>query len=90
MYEINATIKSKYGLHARPSSKVSQTNINDFPDTKIILKNNITGIEADAKSITSLLILEINCGETVTIRTTGKSEKEAAEAIAFIIETFEV
>ena len=90
MYEINAIIKSKYGLHARPSSKITQANIDNFPNTRIILKDIVSGNEADAKSVTSLLCLALGCGETVMICTTGESEKEAAEAIALIIETYEV
>lgn len=84
-----ATIKSKYGIHARSSYAIYRES-EKFPDTKIILFDPCSDNKAQAHNIFSLLTLNKMCGEQVEVRTEGKKEREAAQSIAHVIETFDV
>lgn len=84
-----ATIKSKYGIHARSSYAIYRES-EKFPDTKIILLDPCSENQAQAKNIFSLLTLNKLCGEKVEVCTEGKQEKEAAQSVAQVIETFDV
>jgi phosphotransferase system HPr (HPr) family protein len=90
MFKKDARIKSKYGIHARPSAAIATVAINEFPNTSITIIDNEDNQQADAQSILSLLTMSLSCGKIVTVCASGKDEKKAVEKIVSIIETFEI
>lgn len=82
MPEIELTIQHPQGLHARPASL--------FVERAQLFSSTITvrhgEIEADAKSILSVLTLGAEQGSTVIIRANGDDSKEAIEALQQLIE----
>lgn len=75
-------ISNKKGIHARPASKL--VKIAKQYQADITLRHN--DIEADAKSIMSILMLAATCGSKVNIIADGKDAKAALSAISSLIE----
>ena len=83
----DAVIKHPAGLHARPAAKFVQTAAK-FIGTSI----KITNLEkqkpyVDAKSIISVLTLEIGQGNRLRVTAEGPSATEALQALQALIET---
>ena len=89
MHERTATVKSKYGIHARPSAVIC-IHAKSYPETEILLVDPINGSIYDANSILMILTMSKKCGDVVIVRASGKREKEAVEDIAMVIETYEI
>lgn len=86
MFEIEAYVKNKRGLHARPSAQVAKTALNYKSDIFITnIKNNIT---ANAKIILQIMLLEALHNTKLIIKATGTDERKAAQAIAKLINEF--
>ena len=66
-------ISNKVGLHARPASMLV-TAAGRY-ESEIIIKNGSRS--AVAKSMISLLALQVKMNDTVTIQADGKDEKKA-------------
>ena len=77
----NFQINNEHGLHARPASLLSETARLYDSEIKILFN----GMEADAKSILTILLLEVSPGSTVTIVAEGADEKDAMNAIDGLI-----
>jgi len=88
MITIQATVRSKYGIHARPSMHLYKA-AEQFPDTEITITDLTNNTKAKADSILQLMLLSSGFGSIVSISASGGDEKKAAEAIAKVIETFE-
>ncbi|NQY74761.1 MAG: HPr family phosphocarrier protein [Candidatus Margulisbacteria bacterium] len=71
-------VKNKKGLHINPSQQIAQLALG-HPQTEIVLSKD--GNSADAKSILSILSLEISFENTLQFSITGDNEKECHEAI---------
>lgn len=89
MYTLEATVKSKNGIHARPSKEIVEISLK-FPQTSAIIFFDKKNTKADSKSIMSLLMLEAEHGAFVRIEASGKNEKELAEKIADVINNFQI
>jgi len=79
--EVAAPIVNRLGLHARAAAKL--VHLASTFDSDILVISN--GEEVDAKSILGVLLLAAAQGMTVTIRTSGRDEKEAMDAITALI-----
>ncbi|MGE5701907.1 MAG: HPr family phosphocarrier protein [Clostridia bacterium] len=77
MVNIQVTVNSEGGLHARPASLVVNT-ANKFKSSVKIVKD--TKI-ADAKSILNIMTLGTKKGETLDIQVEGEDEQAAAEEL---------
>lgn len=77
MVQREFTVINALGIHARPASQVVQT-ASKFNATLTLEKD---GIEADAKSIMSVMMLAAAFNSKVLVRASGKDEKAALEAI---------
>jgi len=82
MVEKKVTINWRAGLHSRPASELVKV-ANRFK-SKISIKHG--DLEADAKSILSIITLGVTYKATLIILVEGEDEKEAIETI---IELFE-
>ena len=74
-------IINKLGLHARASTKLTQT-ASQFKSDIWIERN---GRCVNAKSIMGVMMLAASKGSTVTLETAGADEAEAMEALVTLI-----
>jgi phosphocarrier protein len=76
------TIMNKLGLHARAAVKLVNL-ANRFESSVKIEKD---GSEIDGKSILGILTLAATQGSEITLRTSGRDESLAMEALVGLIE----
>lgn len=84
MIEQQIEIINKLGLHARASAKLVNT-ANGFA-SRVEIEHN--GQTADAKSIMQIMMLAASIGSMVTIRTDGKDEEQAIDAVTTLINNY--
>jgi phosphocarrier protein len=82
MVERKVTIKNKLGLHARAAVKFMNL-ANRFVSSVRIEKD---GNEVDGKSILGILTLAAVQGSRITLKVSGKDEKQALDALNALIE----
>jgi phosphocarrier protein len=82
MVEKKITIRNKLGLHARAAVKFMNL-ANRFVSSIRIEKD---GNEIDGKSILGILTLAAVQGSQITLRISGKDEKQALQALIALIE----
>ncbi|MEZ0232554.1 MAG: HPr family phosphocarrier protein [Methylophilaceae bacterium] len=75
-------IINKLGLHARASTKLTQTASQYF-DCEIWIERN--GRRVNAKSIMGVMMLAASKGSKITLETSGKEEKPAMDALVLLI-----
>ena len=75
MTEFNYVINDRQGIHARSAGQFVKEAAS-FPCEVRIAKD---GKEVDAKRILGVMGLGAKCGETITVKTDGEREAEAAE-----------
>lgn len=78
-------VKNKTGLHARPASDLVQLAKGFQCDITL----TGPGVQLNPKSIISILKAGVGPGTSLELVTEGADEKEASEAIARLIESFE-
>ncbi len=83
MEERQATVKSKLGLHARPSALLVQAT------TKLESEITLTkdGLEVNGKSIMGVMMLAAEVGARILVRAEGADEAEAADKVVKMIES---
>ncbi len=74
-------IINKLGLHARAAMKL--TNLAGRYQSEIQI--GYKGREVSAKSIMSLMVLAVSCGQEVELIVSGDDEQEAAQAVEALI-----
>ena len=84
MQEQAIEIINKLGLHARASAKLVNTAAGFASQVEI----EFGGQTADAKSIMQVMMLAASMGSEVTLRTTGKDEVEAMQALTTLINNY--
>lgn len=77
-----ATIVNRLGLHARASSRLTQTAGRYISDVWITKNDR----RVNAKSIMGVMLLAAAQGAILTIETDGKDEEEAMNALIEIIQ----
>ncbi len=83
MFKAEVTIKNKTGLHARPASAL--VALCQKFESQILLVGE--DIEADPKSIISLLSAGIKQGTTVVLQVEGPDEETAGKKIIALIDS---
>lgn len=76
-------IQSKNGLHARPAQQFIQEALSFESD--IFIRNKMNEL-VNAKSLTNLLLLELNYKDEVEIVAEGKDSVKAIEHLKEIVE----
>lgn len=84
MIKKTVTIINQSGLHARPASEFVSAAAGFKSD--VTIRNVAEAGAVNAKSIVMVLALGLNKGVTVEIAASGSDEKEAAKALAALIE----
>lgn len=82
LIEREIQVTNKWGLHARPAAMLVQT-ASRFK-SEIWLKKE--DVEANAKSILSVMMLAAEVGSRVIIKADGEDEEQAIETLARIFE----
>lgn len=83
MSEEVIVVTSDAGVHARPAMMLVQEAIK-YPCEIFLIKDNM---EANAKSIMSVLGLAITAGSKITVRAQGGQEKEAVQKIIYLFKS---
>ena len=81
MFEKEVVVKSDAGVHARPAMMLVREAMK-YPCTVTLQKDDI---EADCKSIMSVLGLAIIPGSKLTVRADGDGEEEIVEILVDLI-----
>lgn len=89
MYSISAVVKSKYGIHVRPSAAIVKVS-KKYPSTKVMIYDPESQQSVCANDLLGILNLSLSFSTEVIIQAIGIEEEEAAKKIADIIETFEI
>jgi phosphocarrier protein len=81
MTEREVIVGHRLGLHARAAARVVQ--LSGQYESAIILYRNDRGkqLEADARSILSILLLAAGHGSALVVRASGADESEAVDCI---------
>ena len=82
MVERKIEVINKLGLHARPAAMLVQSASKFKSEIKLRKED----LEANAKSILSVMMLAAEMGSFVTIKAEGEDEQQAAETIAKLFE----
>lgn len=84
MVEQQVEIINKLGLHARAAAKLVSTAAAFASSVEL----DFGGNQADAKSIMAVMMLAAAQGSVITVRTEGKDEQAAMDAIVALIEDY--
>jgi len=82
MIEVLIEVKNEHGVHARPATKLAQLAGKYSAQLTVINK----GMEADAKSVISVMMLAAVKGTMLTLRADGPDEQDA---VADVIQLFD-
>jgi phosphocarrier protein len=83
--ETHFVVQNSVGLHSRPATLLIKA-ASKFQSKILIIKDKV---EADAKSILSLITLGAGKGDKILIRVDGIDEAEAIEGILSVLESLE-
>jgi len=83
MTEKEVLVRSDAGVHARPAMMFVKEAMK-YPCEIFLVKDEI---EANGKSIMSVLGLAITSGSRLVIRADGENEKDAVESLVSLIES---
>ncbi len=82
MIEKEVMVKSDAGVHARPAMMLVREAMK-YPCEVFLIKDEV---EANGKSIMSVLGLAITSGSQLTVRAHGEQETEAVDTLTRLIE----
>jgi len=81
MKQREVVIGHRLGIHARAAARLVQLS-SQYQSTIVLFRSDSANtIEADARSILSILLLSAGFGSKVNVRAEGVDEAEAVEAI---------
>jgi phosphocarrier protein HPr len=81
MMEREVVIGHRLGLHARAAARLVQLS-SQFQSLIVLYRaDSVNSVEADARSILSILLLSAGYGSKVSVRATGIDEVEAVDSI---------
>ena len=81
MTERQVVVGHRLGLHARAAARLVQLSC-QYESTILLLRNDQgKDIEADARSILSILFLAAGQGATLLVRASGRDENAAVDCI---------
>ena len=83
--EARVMLTNKMGLHARPSTQISQT-ASKYQSEVRLAKD---GLDVDAKSVLELLMLAAECGSELHVIAEGDDQADADAAVAAIVALIE-
>ena len=82
MIEIQIEVKNEHGVHARPATKLAQ--LAGRYSSSLTVSNK--GMEADCKSVISVMMLAAVKGTLLTLRADGPDEQAAVDEVIQLFE----
>ncbi|MFI6874266.1 HPr family phosphocarrier protein [Streptomyces sp. NPDC050400] len=79
--ERRLVVTEEAGLHARPAAAFAQTAARSAADVTVALED---GREVPARSVLSLMTLNIRCGDAIVLRARGADAESTLDALARI------
>ncbi|WP_372349072.1 HPr family phosphocarrier protein [Streptomyces sp. KL116D] len=79
--ERRLVVTEEAGLHARPAAAFAQTAARSTADVTVALEG---GREVPARSVLSLMTLNIRCGDAIVLRARGADAESTLDALARI------
>jgi len=81
MKQREVVIGHRLGIHARAAARLVQLS-SQYQSTIVLFRSDtVNTVEADARSILSILLLSAGFGSKVNVRAEGVDEDEAVDAI---------
>jgi phosphocarrier protein HPr len=81
MKEREVVIGHRLGLHARAAAQLVQLSAKFRSTIVLVRADDAKPVEADARSILSILLLAARHGSTLQVRADGSDEDEALEKV---------
>jgi phosphocarrier protein len=81
MKQREVVIGHRLGLHARAAARLVQLSSQYQSSIVLFRSDSANSVEADARSILSILLLSAGFGSKVAVRAEGVDEDQAVEAI---------
>ena len=81
MKQREVVIGHRLGLHARAAARLVQLSAKFRSDIVLFRSDANNPVEADARSILSILLLSAGYGSTVGVRADGEDEDQAIDSI---------
>jgi len=81
MKEREVVIGHRLGLHARAAAQLVQLSAKFHSTIVLVRADGTKPVEADARSILSILLLAARHGSTLQVRADGSDEDEALEKV---------
>ena len=81
MTERQVVVGHRLGLHARAAARIVQLSGQYKSSIVLCTIDHGKGVEADGRSILSILLLAAGHGSTVIVRASGADESEAVDRI---------
>jgi phosphocarrier protein len=81
MREREVVIGHRLGLHARAAARLVQLSSQFQSSIVLFRSDSVNSVEADARSILSILLLSAGFGSRVSVRAQGIDEDDAVNSI---------
>ena len=81
MIERDARIVNLEGLHARPAAQIVKLSAQYKSEVEIVKD----GMAINGKSIMGVMMLQAECGSTITFRATGADETQVVDALCTLV-----
>jgi phosphotransferase system HPr (HPr) family protein len=81
MKQRDVVIGHRLGLHARAAARLVQLSAKFRSNIILFRSDGRNPVQADARSILSILLLSAGYGATVSVRADGEDEDQAVESI---------
>jgi phosphotransferase system HPr (HPr) family protein len=81
MKEQEVVIGHRLGLHARAAARLVQLSSKFQSSIVLFRRDSADSVEADARSILSILLLSAAYGSKIGVRAVGEDEDQAVESI---------
>jgi phosphocarrier protein HPr len=86
MKEREVAIGHPLGLHARAAAKLVQLSATFQSNIILVRADDVNPVEADARSILSILLLAAGYGSKLQVRAEGSDEDEAIDKVCEYLE----
>jgi phosphocarrier protein HPr len=86
MREREVAIGHPLGLHARAAAKLVQLSAKFQSNIILVRADDVQPVEADARSILSILLLAAGYGSKLQVRAEGSDEDEAIDKVCEYLE----
>ena len=77
------TVKNQKGWHARPCALIARTIV-QHPDITVTFSHPNQKTVASGSSVFEMMLLAVNCGDTIVVQLTGEDLQELQDLLSII------